>query len=59
MDFPWIDAKSIIKGSLEAWRAAFPAARAVNVSEVNKDGSKDLIKIGRRKFIVNSDFVHI
>ena len=30
MDFPWMDDKSIITGSVEAWRAAFPVARAVN-----------------------------
>ena len=29
MDFPWMDAKSDIKGCLRAWRAAFPAARTV------------------------------
>ena len=50
MDFPWMDAESVIKGSIEAWRAAFPAARAVNV----KAGYG-----GRRKPIVDSDFVHI
>ena len=45
MDFPWMDAKSVmIKGSVEAWRAAFPAARAFNVS--------------KRLDIFNSDFVH-
>jgi hypothetical protein len=45
MDFPWMDAESEIKGSVEAWRAAFPVARAVNVS--------------RRDDIVDADFVHI
>ena len=54
MDFPWMDAKSVIKGSLRAWRAAFPAARAVNLSMYSSwDGR------GRRKPIVDSDFVHI
>ena len=33
MDFAWMDDKSHIKGNIEAWRAAFPVARAVNVSE--------------------------
>jgi hypothetical protein len=44
-DFPWMDAESRIKGSVEAWRASFPCARAVNVS-----GRVD---------IVDADFVHI
>ena len=59
IDFPWMDAKSVIKGSVEAWRAAFPAARAVNVSEMNKDGKADDFPVGRRKHIVDADFVHI
>ena len=45
MDFPWMDDDSRIKGSIRAWRAAFPAARAANVS-----GRFDL---------VDADFVHI
>ena len=45
MDFPWMDADSKIYGSLRVWRAAFPAARAVNIST--------------RPFLVDSDFVHI
>ena len=45
MDFPWMDDVSKIKGSVEAWRAAFPVARAVNVME--------------RQDIVDADFVHI
>ena len=45
MDFPWMDSTSKIKGSIEKWRASFPVARAVNVSE--------------RKDIVDADFVHI
>ena len=45
MDFPWMDAVSRITGSVKAWRAAFPCARAVNVS--------------RRRDIVDADFVHI
>ena len=40
-----MDSESDIKGSLEAWLAAFPAARAVNVS-----GCGD---------IDDSDFIHI
>ena len=47
MDFPWMNSsdESRIRGSLRAWRAAFPAARAVNVS-----GRVD---------IIDSYFVHI
>jgi hypothetical protein len=45
MDFPWMDARSHIVGSVKKWRAAFPVARAVNVS-----GRID---------IVDADFVHI
>ena len=45
MDFPWMDDVSKIKGSVEAWRVAFPLARAVNVME--------------RQDIVDADFVHI
>ena len=45
MDFPLMDAESMIKGSLEMWRVAFPAARAVNVS--------------CRYNLVDSNFVHI
>ena len=45
MDFEWMDAESRIKGSVKAWRAAFPCARAVNVSQ--------------RRDIVDADFVHI
>ena len=45
MDFPWMDDITRITGSVRAWRAAFLAARAVNIS-----GRND---------IVDSDFVHI
>jgi hypothetical protein len=44
-DFPWMDEKSKIKGSVKAWRAAFPVARAVNVA--------------MRQDIFDADFVHI
>jgi hypothetical protein len=45
MDFQWMDDVSRIKGSVKAWRAAFPVARAVNVSY--------------RYDLVDADFVHI
>ena len=40
-----MDAETRIKGSVKAWRASFPCARAVNVS--------------KRRDIVDADFVHI
>jgi hypothetical protein len=43
--FPWADAETRLTGSLAAWRAAFPAARAANVS--------------RRKDLRDADFVHL
>ena len=45
MDFPWMDDKSHIKGSVKKWRAVFPVARAVNM--------------WGRNDIVDADFVHI
>ena len=48
MDFPWMDAESLVKGSLRVWRAAFPVARAVSVSE-RRCGEE----------INDGDFVHI
>ena len=54
-----MEARSHIKGSLKAWCAAFPAARAVNVSEYNKDGSDDDFPVRRQRPIVDSDFVNI
>ena len=45
-DFPWMDDKSLIKGSLKKWRAAFPCARSVNVSK-------------RRDIVDAADFMHI
>jgi hypothetical protein len=44
-EFPWMDPKTRIKGSVKVWRKIFPYARAVNVSERND--------------IVDADFVHI
>ena len=45
MDFPWMDFVTYLGGDLKVWREAFPAARAVNVSD--------------RRDLVDSDFVHI
>ena len=44
-DFPWMDDESQITGSVKVWRAAFPYAQAVNISNRND--------------IVAADFVHI
>ena len=54
MEYPWMNAETRNRGSVRAWRAAFPAARAVNVSR------KSMMNLeGRRTSIVDSDFVHI
>ena len=45
MDFPWMDDKSKIKGSVKAWRASFPAARAVNISDRNDIDDADFVHI--------------
>ena len=45
MDYLWMDVETRNMGGMRAWRAAFPAARVVNVSW--------------RIDIVDSDFVHI
>ena len=44
-DFPWMDAVSKVTGSVKKWRAAFPCARAIEISH--------------RMDIVDADFVHI
>ena len=51
-DFPLTDGESVMKGSVRAWRAPFPAARAVNVSTTDFRGHS-----GGRRPIVDSDFV--
>jgi hypothetical protein len=49
-DFPWEDDKTLIKGSVAAWRACFPRARWAKVDSNLWDG--------RRTPIVDADFVH-
>jgi hypothetical protein len=49
-DFPWEDEKTVIKGSVAAWRACFPRARWANVSQGYHGG--------RRTPVVDADFVH-
>ena len=47
--FPWEDGKTVIRGSVAAWRACFPRARWANVSQMWK---------GRVTPVVDADFVH-
>jgi hypothetical protein len=49
-DFPWEDEKTVIMGSVAAWRACFPRARWANVNQ--------LYGGGRRTSVVDADFVH-
>ena len=49
--FPWEDDKTVIRGSVAAWRACFPKARWANVTE---DEDTD----GRESPVVDADFVH-
>ena len=48
-DFPWDDDKTVIRGSVAAWRACFAKARCANVDECGN---------GRRTPVVDADFVH-
>jgi hypothetical protein len=50
-DFPWEDEKTVIMGSVAAWRACFPRARWANVDQWRESG-------GRRIPMVDADFVH-
>ena len=58
MDFPWVDAESIIEVSLMAWRAAFPAAHAVNLMGPNPSDPGPGGR-GRCVPIVDAIFVYI
>jgi hypothetical protein len=48
-DFPWEDGRTVIKGSVAAWRACFLRARCANVSQE---------WYGQRIPVVDADFVH-
>jgi hypothetical protein len=48
-DFPWEDERTVIRGSVAAWRACFPRARWANVEQYGR---------GRRTPVVDADFVH-
>ena len=48
---PWEDSETVIRGSLAAWRASFPRARAANVSQCEGGG--------RATPVVDADFVHL
>ena len=50
-EFPWEDEKTVIRGSVAAWRACFPRARWANVMGSKWAG-------GRRTPVVDADFVH-
>ena len=50
-EHPWEDAKTVIKGSLAAWRLCFPRALCANVAQ----GAGGL----RRTPVVDADFVHL
>ena len=51
-DYQWEDGKTVIQGSIGAWRGSFPRARCANVHE-------DLDDAGfRRAPVVDADFVH-
>jgi hypothetical protein len=50
-DFPWEDEKTMIKGSVAAWRACFPRAKWANARQWN---GRD----GRFTPLVDADFVH-
>jgi hypothetical protein len=47
--FPWEDERTVIKGSVAAWRACFSMARWANVEQYGR---------GRRTPVVDADFVH-
>ncbi len=57
-DFPWEDEKTVIKGSVAAWRACFSRARWANVSQDNLPERLTRFSSGRRIPVVDADFVH-
>ena len=50
---PWEDSETVIMGSLAAWRACFPRARAANVSQ------RTLWAAGRATPVLDAYFVHL
>jgi hypothetical protein len=48
---PWEDTQTVIRGSIAAWRACFPRARAANVSRFGLNC--------RSSPVVDADFVHL
>ena len=50
---PWEDRKTVIKGSIGAWRACFPRARCADVSTWH-----GFARLRRRTSVVDADFVH-
>ena len=51
-DFPWEDEKTVILGSVAAWRACFPRARWASVIQWGAGGGR------RTTPVVDADFVH-
>ena len=49
-EFPWEDEKTVIRGSVAAWRACFSRARWANVREYSHFGDE-----GRRTPVVDAD----
>ena len=50
--YPWEDRRTVILGSIGAWRACFPRARCANVCMFSFRG------VVRRTPVVDADFVH-
>jgi hypothetical protein len=53
-EHPWDDRRTVIPGSIGAWRTCFPRARCANVQEWNFDEEAEK----RSAPVVDADFVH-
>jgi hypothetical protein len=51
---PWEDRRTVIQGSIAAWRACFPRARCANVEQQHMDAADH----PRSAPLVDADFVH-
>ena len=52
-EHPWEDRRTVIKGSIRAWRACFPRARCANAQ-----ARDDRFVVARAAPLVDADFVH-
>ena len=52
-EHPWEDRRTVIKGSIAAWRASFPRARCANVARYSFAGAEF-----REAPVYDADFVH-